>query len=161
MNRKVDFTGEELLEQALNDWRTYSKKYRELIPTYHEMYAQRRVIKKTVPGFSGLKLNHITKEVLNDLVEIPFFEIENEEEAREYLNELTLSELKWLLVVIKMAIESRSYKTITVRLCEYRHFLSTYKSPKSQLGFDPNYCKQGTSLNGGINKSKHIKNGED
>lgn len=140
MGRKARyyFSLQELQRKALDSWRTHAAEYRNLLPRYQSLLAKKRWLKDHERGYKSMPLRKINKTLLEEFVKIPFFDIETEDEALDYIYELDYSELSCLLSTINNALEDRAYRTIRSRIGDYEYEIKNFKR-KKYLGYDPTY----------------------
>ncbi|MBO7131725.1 hypothetical protein J6V85_00450 [Candidatus Saccharibacteria bacterium] len=152
------FSRKELEEQAIQSWRSNAEEYRNLIPEYHRLLANKVWLKEHEPGCKSMTLRKLPKDVLSGLVKIPFFDIINEEGALAYIKELDVHGLNRLIATISTALSSYSYVTIKSKNFDYRYEIANHNSRKPKIALDPNYpCRAGQKYN---SKKAH-KNGDD
>ncbi len=132
------FSLQELQRKAMKAWRTYAEDYRNLMPTYQELLAKKRWLKENEKGYKSMPLRKINKPILDELPEIQFFDIVDEEEALDYICELEYGELNYLVVTIYSTINDRAYRTIKARITDYEHEIKYFKRSTS-FGYDPTY----------------------
>lgn len=139
MGKPRYFTPQELKAQAMKFWRIYAEDYRNVIPRYKALLKKRREMKKSVYGCTKLRVNKVKKFIIDDFKKVPFFEIESEKDALEYLDELTISQLNSLLYYIDAAVHSCEYKTIKNRIIDFEKDVRYYSGRKCSFGYDPTY----------------------
>ncbi len=135
---RYGFTLQELQEKALETWRSHAEEYRGLVPRYQSLLSRKRWLKKNMRGYRGMPLKRLNKSVLDDFVQIPFFDLESEDKAIDYIRKLEYSELGYLVATICRALESYAYKTIKSRISDYEYQIKYWKR-SSYFGYDPTY----------------------
>lgn len=123
----------EFEERIIQQWITYAKKYRELLDTYNDLLEQKRKL--------GLRLRRVKKSTIDDLPTIEFFYCTTIEEAEAYLQKLNNGQIYRLMFAIDRCVNGYSFVTISNRIGEYRYEIKRYNSPRSTLGYDPEYCR--------------------
>lgn len=139
-NERYTFSEEELREQAMKAWELYAEEYRSLLPEYFELLEKKRWLRENQCGCKTLPLRKLPKTTIDGFVKIPFFDIETEEEAISYLDEMAYISLVVLVATIHTSIDGYFYKTIKAKVLDYRYEIARVQNPKKVYGLDPNYA---------------------
>ncbi|MBR3180052.1 hypothetical protein IKF57_00760 [Candidatus Saccharibacteria bacterium] len=126
-----------LCEMAETFWKKHSKRYRTLIPEYHELIKKKRELKIT-------PLNQVKRSTLNEIPEIDFLKISNKKELRSRLKKYSAEKLSAELIAASMMVESYAYRTIEAHIFDYQYEIRHYGDKKGGIGtMDPSYCQCG------------------
>lgn len=136
----VHFTDLELRLQAIEAWKKHAKTYRETLPEYRELLDKKRELKKS-GGCKTMKLNKVEECVIADIPEVPFFRIESEVDALNYLVGLNYRELNYLVYSINCAIENYAYLTVRSRIYDFKMEIKLLGKQKPYGYYDPGYYR--------------------
>ena len=103
---------ESLTAEIVGIWRLCAENYRNVIGDYEELLEEKKQL--------GLSTRGVRKQVLADFQEIKVFELEVEDKVVEYLDEMEVENLKNVLRIIKKALDSYEYKTLTSTISIFR-----------------------------------------
>ena len=126
----------EIFDDTLALWEKYAVEYRNLLPDYNEALNKRRAIRTNKP------LDKIKNSELRKFPRIDFLNIVNEDEAIEYLLNLTESELVLLRSSILdfFVVNCKLYEDLKAKTFDYRHQVTMKKAKKSLYAVNPEAC---------------------
>lgn len=126
-----------LREMAETFWKKHSKRYRTLIPEYHELIKKKRELKIT-------PLNQVKRSTLNEIPDIEFLKISNKKELRSKLKKYSAEKLGAELIAASMMVESYAYRTIEAHIFDYQYEIRHYGEKKGSVGaINPGCCQCG------------------
>ena len=132
------FTIQELQQKALKAWKTYAEEYRNLVPKYQSLLSKKRWLKMNERGYGNMPIRRLNKSVLEEFVQIPFFDIKSEKDAVDFVHGLEYGELNNFVATIYAALDDHSYRTIKSRISDYEHEIKYWKYSRA-FGYDPTY----------------------
>lgn len=128
----------EIFDEVLCFWEKYADEYRGLLDNYYEALAKRKPIK-----IKDKPINPIKKSALKDFPEIALFYISNEDEAIEYLLNLTSEKLILVYLQIYEFINSKLYEDLKGKTFDWKHQVMMNKAKKSKYAMSPEACRGG------------------
>lgn len=137
---------ESLKRELLSLREIYGPKFVTNLESYRALLKRKREL--------GIKpISRIPKEVLEQYPKIPFFQMDDEE-AQEYVSELSVSELKNLIADIREVLElNHSYHTVSNRVKEYSWQIRNHGCAKG-FGINPDTVRGGRGRKGHCRKKE-------
>lgn len=138
-----------LVEMAEKLWQKHGKRYRTLIPEYHELIAKKRELKIS-------PLNRVKQSTLGEIPEIEFLSVKNKKELHSKLKGYSVERLSAMIIATEMMFDSYAFRTIESHIFDYKYEISHLHQKKGGAGaIDPNYCRN-CSMN---TRHSHAENG--
>lgn len=138
-----------LVEMAEKLWQKHGKRYRTLIPEYHELIAKKRELKIS-------PLNRVKQSTLNELPDIEFLNITNKKELRSRIKKLSAEKLTAQIIATELMLDSYAFRTIESHIFDYKYEISHLHQKKGGAGsIDTEYCRN-CSIN---TRHSHAENG--
>lgn len=137
----------QIFDRVMYLWERYSEEYRTIQGKYEDLLAQKMALNiKPIDKISILELELFP--------EIKFFEIEDMDEAEEYLLELTQRELESLNIDLDLYLDGYILRTLRNRIVDYQYALRRYNTPRQPLAMNPNACSSRTKCRRKILKTR-------
>ena len=128
-------TRKELIREAMLLRHTYGEQYRTALQQLDDLLAEKRA-KKIKP------LEVVPKYVTRKFPKIPFFDIESEDEALEYIEEMEDKEISKMISEIKYdVLYGYEYRTVVGTVYAYKYQIRHHGERKSPFGDNPDFCK--------------------
>lgn len=126
----------EIFDETLALWEKYAVEYRSLLPNYYAALEKRRAANISGP------LNKIKESELKKFPKIELLDIENEDDAIEYLLNLTESNLVLVRsnILDFFVVDGKLYKDLKVKTFDYLHKVRMKKARKSIYAINPDSC---------------------
>ena len=122
-----------LVRDLMEMWGLYGFEHRTMLQRYHELIELREQM--------GIKpLLRVKQAILKDFPENGFLDRKTKEEAEEFLSDLTMSEMKYLLRLIDDYVYSMPRRTIKGRIEDFEYELRHKDDEKSQFGMLAEDC---------------------
>ena len=131
------FTKQELEEKAMKLWERYSKRYRDLIPTYQRLLEEKRQ-KKIKP------LNKIRESTLNEVPSIAFLYIPTKKAAESWVKKTSSSALSITILEIELMVDDYPFNTIEAHIFDFKYEIEHQGAKKFRHGLDPDYRSTGS-----------------
>lgn len=124
-----------VFDETLALWKTYATEYREIVPEYKRLLAEKR--RKSISPLSPIK-----RTDLEDFPTISLFKIGDEDEALEFMLNLQESTLRYVRRQILSYVGSKLRADLIAKISDYRCQIRRHDAPNS--GFiAPESCGSG------------------
>ena len=128
-----------LRKRAMDIWRSYGERYRNLIPDYEKSYERVKALQKEKRGKETVKVHRVKKSLIRDLPEIEFLQIAEEAVARNYIDKLAESGLCAIIANVDVMINYCPAWVSLIGATFDNNYTCERYGRRSPCGKDPEY----------------------